>query len=75
MKLAQFYGIELYAHLIDLLDPDPMLPGDRPAHRDTQLENLAAQFLGTQQFTGLVGVVENQGMEVAVTGVEHVGHG
>ena len=39
-----------------------------------KLKNLAANGLGTLQFTFLVGVEQDQRMHIAIAGVEHVGY-
>ena len=74
MELVEFVLVELDAHLTDLLDPHPVLAGDGPSDLHTQLQDLAAQFLGALQLSGVVGVVKDQGVQVAVAGVEDVGH-
>ncbi len=65
---------ELDAHLVDLLDADAVLAGDGAADLDAQLQDLAAELLGPLQLARVVGVVEDQRVQVAVAGVEHVGH-
>ena len=74
MEQRQLVGVELRAHLIDLLAADAVLAGDAAAHLHAQLENLAAQVFGAFQLTGLVGIEQDQRVHVAVAGVEHVGH-
>src|SRR3546814_14140531 len=39
---------------------------------DAQPPNVAAERLGAIEFAGLVGVIEDQRMQVAVAGMEHV---
>jgi len=74
VELAQFLGRELDAHLIDLLDAHAMLAGDGAADLDAQFQQASAQFLGALQFAGLVGVEQDQRMQVAVAGMEDIGH-
>ena len=64
---------ELDAHLVDLFPADPVLAGDRAAYRDAELKDGAAQGLGLLQVALQVGVVEYQGVKVAIAGVEDVG--
>jgi len=74
VKLGEFFFRELHAHLIDLLDADAVFAGDGATDRDAEFKNFSAQFLGTFQVAGFVGVVKNQRVQVAVAGVEHVRH-
>ena len=53
--------------------PDAVLAGDGAADLDAQLEDLAAERLGALQLVRVVGVEQDQRMQVAVAGVEHVG--
>ncbi len=64
---------ELHAHRVDLLDADAMLAGDGAADLHAQLQDLGAEMLGAVEFAGLVGVEQDQRMQVAVAGMEHVG--
>ena len=73
MELGQFRAAELHAHLVDLLDADAVLAGDGAADFHAQLQDAAAEFLGALQFAWLVGVEQDQRMQVAVAGMEHVG--
>jgi hypothetical protein len=52
------------------------LPGlSRPSgSKDAQFQQTSAEFLSTLQLTGLVGVEQDQRMQVAVAGMEDVGH-
>src|SRR6266852_1314985 len=65
-------GAELRAHLVDLLDADAVLAGDRAADRDALLEHLARELLGARELVGTVGVEQDQRMQVAVARMEHV---
>ena len=64
---------ELHAHRGQLLDADAVLAGHGAAHRDAGLEDVGTEQLGTVQLVGVVGVEQDQGVQVAVAGVEHVG--
>ena len=61
------------AHQVALLDPDAVLAGQHPAHFDAQPQDVGPEGLGLVELSGLVGVVEDQGVQVAVAGVKHVG--
>ncbi len=64
---------ELNAHLRQLFDADAMLAGDRSADGDAQLEDRGAERLGALRLARLVGVVQDERMEVAVARVKDVG--
>src|SRR5574337_289021 len=59
-------------HEVDLLYPDPMLPRNAPADRETEPHDLRTGRKGFLQFTFPAGVEADQGMEVAVTRMEDV---
>ena len=65
---------ELHAHRVELLDTDAVFAGDGAAERDAELENVGAEGLGAVQLIGIVGVEQDQRMEIAVTGMEDVDH-
>ena len=50
-----------------------MFTGNRAAPLDAETENVAAELLGPFQLIRIVGIVKDQGVEIAVTGVKHVG--
>ena len=50
-----------------------MLAGDGAADFDAQGQDVGAECLGTVKFARLIGIEQNQGMQIAVAGVEHVG--
>src|SRR5258706_14388428 len=62
---------ELHAHLPKLLDPDPMLDGDRATDFHAALEDPSAQLLAAFSIARLVGVVEDARVDVAVARVEN----
>src|SRR5579859_4591116 len=63
---------ELHTHGVELLDADAVLAGDRAAETHAQLEDLAAEVLGPLPLAGLVGIEEDERMEIPVARVEHV---
>ena len=72
MELLQFGFIELYAHLVDLFHTDTVLAGNDATHLDAKFQDTRTECLGTFQFAGFVGIVEDQRVKVAVTGVEYI---
>ena len=75
VELGQFEGIELHAHLVDLLDADAVLASNGAADLHAQFEDLAAHLFGTFQLAFLVRVIQNQWVQIAVTGMEYIGDG
>jgi hypothetical protein len=61
------------SHQVALLDADAVLAGQHAADLDAQPQDIGAELLGLLQFARLVGIVEDQRMQVAVAGVEDVG--
>src|SRR5262249_35996154 len=72
LEALDLRGGELYAHLVDLLHAHAVLASDGAADLDAFLEHLAREALGAVELVGVVRVVENQRVQVAVAGVEHV---
>ena len=64
---------ELHAHRRQLLDADAVLAGDGAAHGDAEVEDLGAEGLGAMQLVAVVGIEQDQRMQVAVAGMEDVG--
>src|ERR1700732_4767646 len=64
---------EHLAHQIALLDADAVLPGQNAAERDACPQDVGAEGLRALHLAGLVGIVEDQRMQITVTGMEHVG--
>src|SRR5262249_14917798 len=60
-------------HQVALLDADAVLAGQYATHFDTQPQNIGAELLGPLELARLVGIIENERMQIAVAGVEHVG--
>ena len=60
-------------HQVALLDADAVLAGQHAADLDAEPQDVGAERLGALEFARLVGVVEDERMQVAVAGVEHVG--
>ncbi len=64
---------EHHRHQVALLDADAVLAGQHAADLDAELQDFRAERLGLVELARLVGVVEDQRMQVAVAGMEHVG--
>jgi hypothetical protein len=53
VESGQLRRRELHAHLVDLLDADAVLAGDRAAERHRQLEDFGAESFGALPFAGV----------------------
>ena len=62
-----------HRHQIALFDADAVLAGEHAADLDAQPQDIGAELLGAFELAGIVGVVEDQRMQIAVAGMEHVG--
>ena len=51
-----------------------MFAGQHAAEFDAAAQDIGAEGFGPVHLAGLVGVVQNQRMQIAVAGVEHVGY-
>ena len=60
-------------HQVALLDADAVLAGEHPADLDAHAQDIGAHLFHLLQFPRLVGVVQDQRVQVAVPGVEYVG--
>src|SRR5439155_16945874 len=72
-EALELAGTELDAHPGQLFDTDAVLAGDRASNFDAKLEDRRAECLGARDLAFRVRVVEDERMQVAVAGVEHVG--
>jgi len=73
MKHFKFIGAKLDAHLVDFLDPHAVLASDGSTHLDTQFQDFGALFFGFFQLPRLIPIEQNERVQVAVPGVEHIG--
>ena len=64
---------ELVGHQIPLLQADPVLTGQHAPGIDAQTQDIGAKCFGAVQLPWPVGVIEDQRVQVAVAGMEHVG--
>src|SRR5262245_59673784 len=60
-------------HRIALLDPDTVLAGEHAPHLDAVLEDVGPEAFRLLELARLVAIVENERVEIAVAGMEHVG--
>ncbi len=60
-------------HVRLLVDADAVLTGDRAVGVDTRLDDQAGELLGLLRLAGAGRVVADEGVKIAVAGVEHVG--
>ena len=67
-------GAEHARHVPGLVHADAVLAGDRPAVRDAEVEDRAGHLLGRARPRPAGVVEEDQRVQVAVAGVEDVGH-
>ena len=49
-----------------------MLAGDGAPHLDAKLEDFGAEALGFLSVTWLVGIEQNEGMQIAVASMKHI---
>src|SRR5579884_2433688 len=75
LLLVEIDFVEHRSHQVALLDPDAVLAGQHATDGDAQFQDVGAEHLGALDLARLVRVVENERMEIAVAGVEHVGNG
>src|SRR4029453_3861088 len=71
-ETLELAGAELDAHLRQLLDPDAVLAGDRPADLDAKLEDRGAERFGARHLALGIGIVEDQRAQISLAGMEHV---
>ena len=64
---------EHHRHQVALFDADAVLAGQHAADLDAELQDVGAELFGAVELALFVGVVQNERMQVAVAGVEHVG--
>ena len=70
--MGQIALVEHRAHQVALFDPDTVLAGQDAAHFDAKPEDIRAKSLGPLDLVGLVGIVKNERVKVAVAGVEDI---
>ena len=73
VELGQFRRLELVTHLIDLFNTHTMLSGNGTATVHAQCQDIATEFFCFVQIAGLVGIVQDQRVQVAIAGMKYVG--
>ena len=67
-------GGELRVHQIALFDAHTVLTGQAPSNLDAELQDLGPERFAQLKITGLVGIKEDEGVHIAIPGMEHIGH-
>src|SRR5450759_4324119 len=73
LLLVEIDLAEHLAHQVALFDADAMFAGEHTAELDADPQNIRTKSFGPLHFAGLVGIVQDQGMQVAVPGMKHIG--
>src|SRR6266850_1032594 len=60
-------------HIFPLLDADAMLATETPSHGGADAENLCTGLQHSLALVGVAFIEQEQGVQVAIAGVEHVG--
>src|ERR1035441_2264937 len=68
----QRFRRELFGHEIVLFHPHAVFPGNRPTSLDAVNQNLLARRARPLHLAGLAGIEKNDGVHVAVAGVENI---
>ena len=74
LLMRQVAFVKHRPHQVTLFDADPVLASQDAADLDTEPEDIGAKGLGTLDLAGLVGVVKNQRVKIAIAGVKDVCH-
>ena len=70
--LITFGGRKLYAHGVELLNPNPVLPGYRAAQAQAGLQYIGTEELAAAQLFGVACIEQNQRVQVAIARVKYV---
>src|SRR5260221_2586046 len=73
LLLIEIDRVEHDRHEVALLDADAVLAGEDAADLDAQPQDVGAESLGTLELARLVGIVEDERVEIAVAGMEDIG--
>ena len=73
MKNTKFIAVELQAHLVDLLDTNSVLARDGAALFKTEHQDFTAKCLCSCQLIAVIRIVKNQRMQIAISGMKHIG--
>jgi hypothetical protein len=72
LLMRQVALVEHCSHEVALFDADAVLTGQYSTDFDAELEDIGTKGLGTLDLTGLISVIENKRMEIAVAGMEDI---
>ncbi len=72
--LVEIDGAEHRRHQITLLDPDAVFAGQHAADLNAEPQDVSAEFFRRFQFARLVGVIHDQGMQIAVASMKDIRH-
>ena len=70
--LGEIDGVEHFWHQITFLDADAMFACQHAADCNTQAQNIRAKRFGAGKFAGIVRIVENERVQIAVPRVEDI---
>ena len=73
LLLFQINRVEHGVHQVTLLHAHAMLAGQHAADRNAEFQNIRAAGLGLFRVAGLIGVIEDQGVQIAIAGMEDIG--
>src|SRR5258705_11541807 len=73
LLLVEIYLAEHLAHQVALLDADAMFTGQHAAEFDADPQDIGAEGFRPLDLAWPVGIVQDQGMQVAVAGMKHIG--
>ena len=71
--LLVFFRRELHAHGVEFFHAHPVLACHRAAHRHAGLQNIGTKQLAAVQLVSIVGIKQNQGVQVAVPCMKNIG--
>ena len=71
--LCVFVGGKLHAHAVEFFDAHAVFAGDRAAHGHAGFEDVGTKEFAAAHLLGVAGVKQNEGVQVAVSGVKDVG--
>lgn len=73
LLLIEVYGAEHDLHEVALLHADPVLARQHATDGNAELQDVGAKRLGSFKFARLVRIVEDERMQIAVSGMKDVG--
>src|SRR5262245_34199044 len=73
LLLGEISLAEHRRHQVTLFDAHAMLAGEHAADLDAQPQDVGAERFGTLELVALVGIVEDERVQVAIASVKHIG--